>query len=249
LAENTVHVADYLYRYYDPLTGRWPSRDPIEESGGMNLYGFVRNDGVGRIDLYGLCNNGDCKIDFLLSDNVDLKFCFKIASAKEPTCVTLAEIGLLPSIDKIVDGLKPDFIEKTIAQELAKKLISDAILNSVIKGLPTGQVNVMKFQLSLFIENISLEVDFDQYYNICKCRDGEWGKWKWYPQKIRVNSVIAATNPKNHGVHPFPWTTINDGEGISGQLNRLAVKAANIENWKNIRYSAIDTIKKHEKCN
>jgi RHS repeat-associated protein len=30
----------YLYRYYDPLTGRWPSRDPIEEGGGMNLYGF-----------------------------------------------------------------------------------------------------------------------------------------------------------------------------------------------------------------
>jgi RHS repeat-associated protein len=49
-----VHVADYGYRYYDPLTGRWPSRDPIEEEGGVNLYGFVGNDGVNRLDVHGL---------------------------------------------------------------------------------------------------------------------------------------------------------------------------------------------------
>ena len=44
----------YAYRYYDPVTGRWPSRDPIEEEGGINLYGFVGNDGVGRIDVLGM---------------------------------------------------------------------------------------------------------------------------------------------------------------------------------------------------
>ena len=46
-------VEYYGYRYYDPKTGRWPSRDPMGELGGMNLYGFVRNDGVGRIDVLG----------------------------------------------------------------------------------------------------------------------------------------------------------------------------------------------------
>jgi RHS repeat-associated protein len=46
-------VADYGYRYYDPLTGRWPSRDPIAEKGGVNLYGFVRNDGHNKIDILG----------------------------------------------------------------------------------------------------------------------------------------------------------------------------------------------------
>ena len=54
MAENAVHVADYLYRYYDPLTGRWPSRDTIEESGGFNLYVFVGNDGVYDWDYLGL---------------------------------------------------------------------------------------------------------------------------------------------------------------------------------------------------
>ena len=31
----------YLFRYYNPQTGRWPNRDPIGEVGGENLYGFV----------------------------------------------------------------------------------------------------------------------------------------------------------------------------------------------------------------
>jgi RHS repeat-associated protein len=44
----------YGYRYYDPLTGRWPSRDPIEERGGLNLYGFAGNDLQNWIDYLGL---------------------------------------------------------------------------------------------------------------------------------------------------------------------------------------------------
>lgn len=46
-------VMYYGYRYYDPETGRWPSRDPIEEEGGVNLYGFVGNDGVNWVDILG----------------------------------------------------------------------------------------------------------------------------------------------------------------------------------------------------
>jgi len=47
-------VTDYGYRYYDPVTGRWPSRDPIGERGGVNLYSFVRNSAVDRLDRLGL---------------------------------------------------------------------------------------------------------------------------------------------------------------------------------------------------
>ena len=52
-------VAYYGYRYYDPITGRWPSRDPIEERGGINLYGFGGNDGVKRWDILGLIGPGN----------------------------------------------------------------------------------------------------------------------------------------------------------------------------------------------
>ncbi|MCU0778842.1 MAG: hypothetical protein MUF86_14425, partial [Akkermansiaceae bacterium] len=50
----TMGVTDYTYRWYDPLTGRWPSRDPIEELGGMNIYGFVENKGILLWDTLGL---------------------------------------------------------------------------------------------------------------------------------------------------------------------------------------------------
>jgi RHS repeat-associated protein len=57
-----VHVADYGYRYMDPLTGRWPSRDPIEEEGGLNLYGFVGNDGLNQIDVLGMKIESSCPL-------------------------------------------------------------------------------------------------------------------------------------------------------------------------------------------
>jgi RHS repeat-associated protein len=46
----------YGYRYYSTSLGRWLNRDPIEERGGMNLYGFVGNDPIRRIDELGLIN-------------------------------------------------------------------------------------------------------------------------------------------------------------------------------------------------
>ncbi|MBV6501896.1 MAG: hypothetical protein CJBNEKGG_04437 [Prosthecobacter sp.] len=43
----------YGYRYYSPETGRWLNRDPIEEEGGLNLYGMVGNDPVNFLDYLG----------------------------------------------------------------------------------------------------------------------------------------------------------------------------------------------------
>ena len=43
----------YGYRYYDPDTGRWPSRDPIGERGGKNLFSFVGNDAENSYDYLG----------------------------------------------------------------------------------------------------------------------------------------------------------------------------------------------------
>ncbi|WP_166647151.1 RHS repeat-associated core domain-containing protein [Prosthecobacter fusiformis] len=44
----------YGYRYYAPEMGRWISRDPIEENGGINLYGMCGNDPVNGVDVLGL---------------------------------------------------------------------------------------------------------------------------------------------------------------------------------------------------
>jgi RHS repeat-associated protein len=44
----------YGYRYYQPVTGRWLSRDPMEGDGGLNLYGVVGNNGINLTDPFGL---------------------------------------------------------------------------------------------------------------------------------------------------------------------------------------------------
>jgi RHS repeat-associated protein len=41
----------YGQRYLED--GRWLSRDPIEETGGLNLYGFLANDPIGQVDPFG----------------------------------------------------------------------------------------------------------------------------------------------------------------------------------------------------
>ena len=59
----TTGLYYYTYRYYDPLTGRWPSRDPIEERGGVNLYGFVENNPNWNIDYLGLAIKKKCDFE------------------------------------------------------------------------------------------------------------------------------------------------------------------------------------------
>ena len=68
----------YGFRYYNPNTGRWLSRDPAEEDeGGPNLYGFVGNDPVDQIDDLGLVIVGfygaDTWFTFPNDGNVQMK--------------------------------------------------------------------------------------------------------------------------------------------------------------------------------
>jgi hypothetical protein len=49
-----VFLANSAQAHYDPNIGRWPSRDPIAEEGGVNLYGMVGNSPANRVDYLGL---------------------------------------------------------------------------------------------------------------------------------------------------------------------------------------------------
>lgn len=47
----------YAFRYYDPGSGRWTKRDPLEENfktGEFNPYAFANNNGIGSWDYVGL---------------------------------------------------------------------------------------------------------------------------------------------------------------------------------------------------
>ena len=53
-ADDTIALIYYNYRHYEPVAGRWLSRDPIEEYGGCNLAVFAGNHGGDRTDYLGL---------------------------------------------------------------------------------------------------------------------------------------------------------------------------------------------------
>src|SRR5206468_2180104 len=46
----------YGFRYYNPSSGRWLSRDPLAEKGGLNLYLFAGNDPLDLVDPLGLAD-------------------------------------------------------------------------------------------------------------------------------------------------------------------------------------------------
>lgn len=48
----------YGYRHYDPATGRWLNRDPLQEEGGINLYAMVQNNPIDYWDYLGLSSCG-----------------------------------------------------------------------------------------------------------------------------------------------------------------------------------------------
>jgi RHS repeat-associated protein len=52
--ESGSGLAFYGYRYLSPELGRWLSRDPIAEKGGLHLYQFVKNNSGTELDRLGL---------------------------------------------------------------------------------------------------------------------------------------------------------------------------------------------------
>jgi RHS repeat-associated protein len=56
----------YGYRFYSPSLGRWITRDPLGEAGGMNLYEFNNNSAINYIDPDGLFKFGSQEGKFML---------------------------------------------------------------------------------------------------------------------------------------------------------------------------------------
>jgi len=48
------------HRFYDPVVGRFLTRDPIGYRGGVNLYGYTKNNPVNKTDDRGLTSNEPC---------------------------------------------------------------------------------------------------------------------------------------------------------------------------------------------
>ena len=84
----------YGYRYYDPQTGRWPSRDPIEERGGLNLYGFVENNFPNLWDILGERQppQGNCPAG-KIKDAAGMNTCGTLHNVATKAASDLAKMG------------------------------------------------------------------------------------------------------------------------------------------------------------
>ena len=58
--DDVTGIVHYELRPLDTQIGRWSTRDPIEEQGGLNLYGFVNNDPINQWDIFGLRSFNNC---------------------------------------------------------------------------------------------------------------------------------------------------------------------------------------------
>ena len=63
-------LTNFRARWYDPVTGRWLSKDPIGLSGGLNLYAFCGNSVLCNVDPFGTdtyvpdpCKHGGSHVD------------------------------------------------------------------------------------------------------------------------------------------------------------------------------------------
>jgi RHS repeat-associated protein len=111
----------YGYRYYNPSTGRWLSKDPLQEKGGLNLYVACHNDLLGRIDPLGQADVSAC-VQLLASIYVQSQKLIDELKAYDPVLdgqggPTWKPGGHYQEIQDLQRGLKnrlAEFVEKCL---------------------------------------------------------------------------------------------------------------------------------------
>jgi RHS repeat-associated protein len=119
--DNETGFYYYGYRYYVPEVGRWLSRDPIEEYGGLNLYSVAYNDLVNGYDVNGLFVDRIIgKIIKWGGKKIGKKFLRKFIkdSIKEELKDTLTDC-LQEALDEVVEEVLKKIFERGKAEAVA----------------------------------------------------------------------------------------------------------------------------------
>lgn len=124
--------------YYNPEQGRWLSRDPIAEEGGVNVYGFVGNDPINYIDLLGqkviiidigsydmqvpnqIIDRTDIQKDLQLYFKVIDQFIEKLNRLDEKCFDEVVKLGKVKFGNSVFTGSKAEFLEKVLREKESK---------------------------------------------------------------------------------------------------------------------------------
>lgn len=161
---------------YDPVTGRWPSRDPIEEEGGLNLYGFVSNDGVNDWDLLG---------QRVVAYHVTMEWYMDIGVEGLGGFIPLehmeyaTDAGVEPSLDKAY----------TIAYSTGSNTVTWLHSYLAMMSKYRGRIKIMRSWLEPESIVCECESDTGEFFDV-ECPEG--------PTQQHVPDDLPGNNPETH---------------------------------------------------
>jgi len=146
---------------YSPNLGRWVTRDPIGEQGGLNLYGFVGNNLVNEFDSLGLEGqmaetdpwgvNGPPHISYnpcsgKISNNDSSEDFVFFGMVGVETAATVSGGAELAALAKGLTKLGAECLAKRAAKKAAKKAAKEAAIKRIREALRTAQEE-LRYQL------------------------------------------------------------------------------------------------------
>jgi RHS repeat-associated protein len=223
----------YGFRWY--ADGRWVSRDPIEEEGGMNLYGFVRNDGIGKIDILGESITSSL-------DNGTLKYVTpELVELLKEGFITTAQatliVGAWGEADRLAQSL-PE--ERRSVYDLWKIRVAHLNMNSCQPVLPVFEffVNEVYKTHKMYLgakKSIFLHYDglFDKHplRRAKRFAATEPVKRRWRAS-LRENGNYDTTiyDPFYQQVDEFPYASTVEG-GLGAAANPVVIWQNKVHGW------------------
>jgi RHS repeat-associated protein len=143
--DTETNLVYYNYRYYSPDLGRWTKRDPIEEQGGSNLYGFTKNNSISKVDQLGLL------FDILLD--------WRDRTKKTPILGPLNNLfyGGLWAV------LNPHHVASAISDDIKQDKVSERVIAGVLATQNTMTFGADKYWLD-FVGHPTYNQNFNDAY-------------------------------------------------------------------------------------
>ena len=232
----TTGLYYYGYRWYDPATGRWPSRDPIGEEGGDNMYVAFLNDGTNQVDLIGLhailekgtdqIDAGPISVDILgFKANFSAKgpvFWKKVCCIKNQGSNIHSDVGKEGSNQYIASTSfeKNGGVAVTAGSEVEltsiKNWIKTAIKNNKEMKKYSKYLDLVDGEISVALNAEGIKVK--AHYDGCKS-SASWAKIEG-SLKIGGNVGLSSSSPSD--------ASISYSTGITGRLIGGGILGANI---------------------
>ena len=196
-------------RYYSPGLGRWTSRDPIGEDGGINLQAFVRNSALGSFDAVGLYGYNTS-----LTDSNDVETRFSNSRPIWRTCSgRTVRVGDIALVKAYVDA------NLTTPAGWVEPFITDAS-GAIPGGLPGGQIGELRNPTYL---GAGIVMRFTPSASCCPCVHSGWqqrmvaptpGPDYAYRETASAYDFPGTIYPPPQGARPtrMPWSSYATGK-------------------------------------